>query len=92
MISIEDDFADIRKRDRSESCSGLGDVDEEKDHEHEKIIQLAGLTSTKKGVGLYKNGKRELINNDFDIIDVNPIESRRRVEDNVPVISPFVAN
>jgi hypothetical protein len=37
------------------------DVDEEKTHEQAKIVQLAGLSSTKKGVQLYKNKKRESI-------------------------------
>lgn len=91
LISIEDDFADIRsRRDRSESC-GLGDVDEAKDHGHQKIVQLAGFTSTKKGVGIYKNGRREtFFPNEFDI-DVKAVESRRKVEDNIPVSNPFIS-
>ena len=44
----DDDFAVIRNR--SNSDNSCNDVDEEKTNEQAKIVQLAGLVSTKKGV------------------------------------------
>ena len=52
MITVEDGFSEIRKRDRSDSLSHM-DVDEATTQEQAKIVQLAGLASTKKGVQLF---------------------------------------
>ena len=55
VITVEGDFGIIKVRERSASLSGI-DIDERKMmHENKKITQLAGLSSTKKGVGINKN-------------------------------------